>query len=49
MVSNISTFLGYLGSLFCLLPFLIFGFLAYRGDRLPRGMAVVALLSGNSL
>jgi hypothetical protein len=49
MVTNISTFLGYLGSLFFLLPFLIFGFLAYRSDRMPRGLAVVAFLSGVSL
>jgi hypothetical protein len=49
LVSNISTFLGYVGSLFWLLPFLIFGFLAYRSDRMPRGLAVMAFLSGISL
>jgi hypothetical protein len=49
MVINIGTFLGYLGSLFWVLPFLIFGFLAYRSDRMPSGLAVVAFLSGISL
>lgn len=28
------------------LPFLIFGFLAYRNDRMPRGLAIVELLAG---
>jgi hypothetical protein len=28
------------------LPFLIYGFLAYRSARMPRGLAVVALLAG---
>ena len=28
------------------LPILIFGFLAYRSTRIPRGLAVVALLTG---
>jgi uncharacterized membrane protein YwaF len=28
------------------LPFLIFGFLAFRSQRMPRGLAVVALLAG---
>jgi hypothetical protein len=49
LVSNVSTFLGYVGSLFWLLPFLIFGFLAYRSNRMPRGLAVVAFLAGISL
>jgi len=48
-VSNLGTFLGTVGSLLWLLPFLIFGFLAYRSDRLPRGLAVAAFLSGISL
>jgi hypothetical protein len=32
-------------SLFCL-PFLIFGVLAYRDSRMPRGLAVVSVLTG---
>jgi hypothetical protein len=41
-----NTFLSNLGTLFISLPFLIFGFLAYRSTRIPRGLAVVTLLTG---
>ena len=41
-----NTFLGTLGTLLMSLPFLIFGFLAYRSSRMPRGLAVVTLLAG---
>jgi hypothetical protein len=33
-------------SLLFALPLLIFGYLAYRSSRMPRGLAVMALLSG---
>jgi len=33
-------------SLLFALPLLIFGYVAYRGARMPRGLAVAALLSG---
>jgi hypothetical protein len=49
MVNTISTFLGVLGSFFWLLPFLIFGYLALKSSRMPRGLGVVALLAGLSL
>jgi len=41
-----NTFLSNLGTLLFSLPFLIFGYLAYRSTRMPRGLAVVALLAG---
>jgi hypothetical protein len=49
MFSTISTFLAYMDSLFWLLPFLIFGFLAYQSTGMPRGLAVAAFLAGISL
>jgi hypothetical protein len=48
-VSNLGTFLGSVGAMLWLLPFLIFGYLAYRSERMPRGLAVAAFLSGISL
>ena len=41
-----NTFLSNLGSVLWALPFLFFGYLAYRSGRLPRGLAVLALLAG---
>ena len=41
-----NTFLSNLGSVLWPLPFLIFGYLAYRSARMPRGLAVLALLTG---
>ena len=41
-----STFLVSLWYLFFFLLFLIFGFLAFRSAKMPRGLAVVALLTG---
>jgi hypothetical protein len=41
-----STFLSNLWYLLFSFPFLIFGFLAWRSNRMPRGLAVVALLAG---
>ena len=38
--------LGNLWYLLFSLPFLIFGFLAFRSSRMPRGLAVLALLAG---
>ena len=49
LAGSLSTFLGTVGSLFWLLTFLIFGYLAYRSNRMPRGLAVVAFLIGISL
>jgi hypothetical protein len=47
MVANsTNTFLSNVSSLLWALPFLIFGYLAYRSTRLTRGLAVLALLSG---
>ena len=43
---NSSTFLFGLWYLLFSLPFLIFGFLALRSSRMPRGLAVLALLAG---
>jgi hypothetical protein len=43
---NSSTFLSGLWYLLFSLPFLIFGFLAFRSARMPRGLAVLALLAG---
>jgi hypothetical protein len=43
---NDNTFLVNLWYLLFSLPFLIFGFLAFRSVRIPRGLAVVALLTG---
>ena len=48
-IANVLTsndFLNLLGTLLLSLPFLIFGFLAYRSARMPRGLAVVTLLTG---
>jgi hypothetical protein len=41
-----NTILSNLWFLLLSLPFLIFGFLAFRSARMPRGLAVVALLAG---
>jgi hypothetical protein len=41
-----NTFLSNLWYLLFSFPFLIFGFLAWRSDRMPRGLAVLALLAG---
>jgi hypothetical protein len=49
LIGVLNTFLGYLASFFWLLPFLIFGYLAYQTAKIPRGLAVVALLCGISL
>jgi hypothetical protein len=47
LVTNlVNNFLSNVGSLLWSLPFLIFGFLAYRSARMPRGLAVVAFLTG---
>jgi len=46
VTNNMNMFLSSLGSLLWGLPFLIFGFLAYRSTRMPRGLAVLALLAG---
>jgi len=46
VTNNVTTFLSNLGSLLWALPFLIFGFLAWRSARMPRGVAVLALLAG---
>jgi hypothetical protein len=48
LVSKLSAFLMNMGLLLWPLPFLVFGFLAYRSDRMPRGLAVVGLLTGIS-
>jgi hypothetical protein len=41
-----STFLFGLWYLLYSVPFLIFGYLAFRSDRMPRGLAVLVLLAG---
>jgi len=41
-----NTFLYNLDCILFSLPFLIFGFLAYRSARMPNGLAVMGLLSG---
>jgi hypothetical protein len=47
LVTNlVNPFLSNVGSLLWSLPFLIFGFLAYRSFKMPRGLAVVTLLTG---
>jgi hypothetical protein len=46
VTNSVSMFLSNLGSLLWALPFLIFGFLAWRSTRMPRGVAVLALLAG---
>jgi len=46
VTNSVNMFLSSLGSLLWGLPFLIFGFLAWRSARMPRGVAVLALLAG---
>jgi hypothetical protein len=41
-----NTFLSNASTLLLSLPFLIFGFLAWRSARMPRGLAIVTLLAG---
>jgi len=45
LVTNLPA-LANLWYLLLALPFLIFGYLAYRNDRMPRGLAIVELLAG---
>jgi hypothetical protein len=45
-VTTVSNSLSAVGSLLWALPFLIFGLLAYRSTRMPRGLAVLALVTG---
>jgi hypothetical protein len=45
-LTTISNSLSNLGSLLWALPFLIFGYLAWRSARMPRLLAVLALLIG---
>jgi hypothetical protein len=49
LVSKLSAVLMNIGLLLWLLPFLVFGFLAWRSKRMPRGLAVAAFLAGISL
>ena len=46
VTNNANAFLSNLGSLLWALPFLIFGLLAWRSTKMPRGVAVLALLAG---
>jgi hypothetical protein len=46
MINNGPPFLYNLWYLLLSLPFLIFGFLAYKSTRMPRGLAVLALVAG---
>jgi hypothetical protein len=46
LVSKLSAFLMNIGLLLWPLPFLVFGFLAWRSKRMPRGLALVGLLTG---
>jgi hypothetical protein len=49
LVTNLNnTLINNVGTLLWSLPFLIFGFLAWRSTRMPRGLAVAALLTGIS-
>ena len=45
-LTAISNSLSSLGSLLWALPFLIFGYLAWRSARMPRLLAVLALMTG---
>jgi hypothetical protein len=45
-LTTLSNSLSSLGSLLWALPFLIFGYLAWRSDRMPRLFAVLVLLIG---
>jgi hypothetical protein len=45
-VTTVNNSLSAVGSLLWALPFLIFGYLAYRSARMPRGLAVLALVTG---
>jgi len=46
MINNGPSFLYNLWYLLLSLPFLVFGYLALRGTRLPRGLAALSLLAG---
>ena len=46
VTNSVNMFLSSLGSLLWALPFLIFGFLAWRSVWMPRGLAMLALLAG---
>jgi len=46
MVNNGPPFLSNLWYFLFSLPFLIFGYLAFKGTKMPRGLAVVALVAG---
>jgi hypothetical protein len=46
MITNGPAFLAKLWYLLISLPFLIFGYLAYQSAKLPRRLAVVALVAG---
>jgi hypothetical protein len=46
LASPANTLLYAVDSLLFALPFLIFGFLAYRSAKMPRGLALIGLLSG---
>jgi hypothetical protein len=46
LLNPANTLLYAVDSLLFSLPFLIFGFLAYRSAKMPRGLALMALLSG---
>jgi hypothetical protein len=46
LVTSALNFLSNVGSLLWALPFLIFGYLAWRSARMPRGLAALTLLTG---
>lgn len=46
MLSTGSAFLNNIWYLLLSLPFLIFGYLAFHSSKIPRGLAVVALVTG---